>query len=59
MRGWMNATASYIEPVEIGAVMRAGAVGRVIASEHTAFADGDMCTGRSGCRSSRSPTAAG
>ena len=28
MRGWMNAGASYIDPVEIGDVMRAGAVGR-------------------------------
>jgi NADPH-dependent curcumin reductase CurA len=37
MRGWMNAGASYIEPVEIGDVMRAGAVGRVIASEHPGF----------------------
>ncbi len=41
MRGWMNAGASYIEPVEIGDVMRAGAVGRVIASEHPGFAVGD------------------
>jgi len=38
MRGWMNAGASYIDPVEIGAVMRAGAVGRVIASENPDFA---------------------
>jgi hypothetical protein len=37
MRGWMNAGASYIEPVEIGAVMRAGAVGRITASEHGGF----------------------
>jgi NADPH-dependent curcumin reductase len=37
MRGWMNAGASYIDPVEIGDVMRAGAVGRVIASEHPGF----------------------
>lgn len=29
MRGWMNA-ASYIERVEIGAVMRAGAVGPLL-----------------------------
>ncbi|KAM0790955.1 hypothetical protein ACM66B_004260 [Microbotryomycetes sp. NB124-2] len=29
MRGWLNATRSYIAPVEIGAVMRAGTVGRV------------------------------
>ena len=41
MRGWMNAVASYIPPVEIGAVMRAGAVGRVTASAHPGFAVGD------------------
>jgi len=41
MRGWMNAVASYIPPVEIGAVMRAAAVGRVTASEHPGFAVGD------------------
>jgi NADPH-dependent curcumin reductase len=41
MRGWMNAGASYVPPVEIGAVMRAGAVGRVTASEHAGFAVGD------------------
>jgi hypothetical protein len=41
MRGWMNAGASYVPPVEIGAVMRAGAVGQVTASEHPGFAAGD------------------
>src|SRR5713101_4807649 len=41
MRGWMNAGASYIEPVEIGDVMRAAAVGRVLASEHPGFEAGD------------------
>jgi NADPH-dependent curcumin reductase CurA len=41
MRGWMNAGASYIDAVEIGDVMRAGAVGRVTASEHPGFAVGD------------------
>jgi NADPH-dependent curcumin reductase CurA len=41
MRGWMNAGFSYVPPVEIGAVMRAGAVGRVTASEHPGFAAGD------------------
>jgi NADPH-dependent curcumin reductase len=41
MRGWMNAGASYIEPVEVGEVMRAGAIGRVTASEHPGFAVGD------------------
>ncbi len=48
MRGWMNAGASYIEPVEIGAVMRAGGVGTVIASAHPGFAEGEHVTGISG-----------
>src|SRR5438093_4604070 len=29
MRSWMNAGRSYVPPVEIGEVMRAGAIGRV------------------------------
>jgi hypothetical protein len=41
MRGWMNDVPSYVPPVELGAVMRAGAVGRVIGSEHPKFAEGD------------------
>jgi NADPH-dependent curcumin reductase CurA len=48
MRGWMNAGASYIEPVEVGAVMRAGAVGQVTASEHEGFAAGDHVYGAFG-----------
>ncbi len=45
MRGWMNAGASYIPPVEVGAVMRAGAVGHVTATEHPDFAVGDCVYG--------------
>jgi NADPH-dependent curcumin reductase CurA len=45
MRGWMDARPSYIPPVEIGAVMRAGGVGRVTASEHPGFAVGDDVSG--------------
>jgi NADPH-dependent curcumin reductase CurA len=45
MRGWMNAGASYIPPVELGAVMRAGAIGQVTASEHSEFAVGDYVYG--------------
>jgi hypothetical protein len=48
MRGWMNAGASYIDPVEVGDVMRAGAVGRVSASEHPGFAVGDHVYGAFG-----------
>jgi NADPH-dependent curcumin reductase CurA len=48
MRGWMNEGKSYIAPVEIGAVMRAGGVGRVIASRNPAFAVGDTVYGTLG-----------
>ena len=48
MRGWMNDARSYIEPVKIGDVMRAGGVGRVIASANPAFAVGDHVTGMLG-----------
>jgi len=45
MRGWLNDAKSYIPPVEIGAVMRAGGVGRVIASKNPQFAVGDTVYG--------------
>lgn len=48
MRGWMNAGRSYVPPVEVGAVMRAGAVGLVAASEHPGFAVGDYVYGAFG-----------
>jgi Putative NADP-dependent oxidoreductases len=57
MRGWMNAGASYVPPVEIGAVMRAGAVGRVTASAHPGSPWATTCTARSACRNTRSRTA--
>lgn len=41
MRGWMNEGKSYIPPVGIGEVMRAGGVGQVVASNNAAFAVGD------------------
>jgi NADPH-dependent curcumin reductase len=48
MRGWMNAGASYIEPVDIGAIMRAGAVGEVTASQHPGFPVGEHVAGAFG-----------
>src|SRR6478735_11582652 len=48
MRGWMNEGKSYIPPVGIGEVMRAGAVGRVIASQNPGFAVGDHVVGMFG-----------
>ena len=48
MRGWMNEGKSYIRPVEIGEVMRAGAGGKVVESRHPAFNPGDVVTGALG-----------
>lgn len=48
MRGWMNAGRSYFPPVEIGEVMRAMAVGEVIASRNPSFAVGDRVHGTFG-----------
>jgi len=45
MRGWLNESRSYIAPVAIGDVMRALAVGRVIASNHPGFAAGQDVSG--------------
>src|SRR5262252_7126809 len=45
MRGWMNAGRSYVPPVEIGAVMRAGGAGRVMESRSPNFAAGDSVVG--------------
>jgi NADPH-dependent curcumin reductase len=51
MRGWMNAGRSYIEPVEIGAVMRAGTLGEVVASRNPKFQVGDHVSGNQGVQS--------
>ena len=48
MRGWMNEGRSYIPPVGIGEVMRAGGIGRVVASNHPDFAVGDHVNGTLG-----------
>ena len=51
MRGWIKEGKSYIEPVGIGEVMRAGGVARVVESRHPDFADGDHVVGISGVQS--------
>ena len=45
MRGWMNEGKSYIRPVRIGEVMRAGGAGTVVASRNPAFREGDPVVG--------------
>lgn len=45
MRGWMNEGKSYIKPVGINDVMRAGGIGKIIASRSPLFAVGDYVSG--------------
>ena len=42
MRGWMNEGKSYIPPVGINEVMRAGGIGKVVASKNSSYAVGDL-----------------
>jgi len=48
MRGWMNDVKSYIPPVQLGEVMRAGGVGEVLESRHPGFQKGDHVYGTIG-----------
>ncbi|MBB4008860.1 NADP-dependent oxidoreductase [Allorhizobium taibaishanense] len=51
MRGRMSDAKSYAKPVEIGAVMEGGTVGRVIQSKHDKFKEGDIVLSHSGWQS--------
>ena len=48
MRGWMNEGKSYIAPMEIGSVMRAGSVGEVVDSKNPKFQIGQYVAGTGG-----------
>jgi hypothetical protein len=48
MRGWMNEAKSYIPPIPLGEVMRAGSIGKVIESKHPKYKVGDVLTGWGG-----------
>ncbi len=48
MRGWLNDSKSYVEPVAIGDVMRSYSAGIVEASRHPKFSVGDAVTGMFG-----------
>jgi NADPH-dependent curcumin reductase CurA len=48
MRGWMNEGKSYIRPVAIDEVMRAGGIGKVVASKSPKFVVGDYVSGGTG-----------
>src|SRR6185503_13123170 len=48
MRGWMNEGKSYVPPVGIGEVMRAGGIGTVIASKDSSIKVGEHVVGMTG-----------
>jgi NADPH-dependent curcumin reductase CurA len=48
MRGWLDDRPSYVPPVGIGDVMRAGSIVEVTASNHPKFAVGDHVVGTFG-----------
>ncbi len=48
MRGWMNDVPSYIPPVALGDVMRAGTIGKVVASKNDKFPVGAIVSGGGG-----------
>lgn len=48
MRGWIVDTVGYSDPVAIGSVMRSFATGRVEASRHPDYKEGDFVTGMFG-----------
>ncbi len=47
-RDWLNDVPSYVPPVQIGEVMRAAAVGRVIESRKEGYSEGDLVQGTFG-----------
>ncbi len=48
MRGWINEGKSYIPPVPLGDIMRAGSIGKVIQSKNPKYKEGDVLTGWGG-----------
>jgi len=44
-RAWIGAEPTYLPPVGIGDVMRAGGIGRVVASRHPGYAEGALVQG--------------
>ena len=47
-RAWIGETPTYLPPVAIGEVMRAAGLGRVVASKHPSYAEGQLVQGLTG-----------
>lgn len=50
MRGWISDAPNYREPLPLGEVMFGFTIGRVAASRHPDYAEGDLVAGRQGWR---------
>ena len=50
IRGWMNEGTTYIKGIEIGAVVRAFSVGKIIQSKNSLYKKGDYVTGLLGAQ---------
>jgi NADPH-dependent curcumin reductase CurA len=48
MRGWMNEGKSYLPPVGLGDVMRAGSLGQIVASKNDKYQEGQWLSGAGG-----------
>ncbi len=59
MRGWMMDRPSYVPPVQIGEVMRCGAVGQVVESRSSDLKVGDYVQGTFGWQDYCAPSAGG
>jgi NADPH-dependent curcumin reductase CurA len=57
MRGRMDDRKSYAKPLQVGDVMTGEAVARVLASNHSDYAEGDIVLAPTGWRRTRSRTA--
>ncbi|MCG8672194.1 MAG: NADP-dependent oxidoreductase [Pseudomonadales bacterium] len=47
-RGWLNDVPSYVPPVQIGEVMRAGGIGKVVATNNPNYQIGELVQGTFG-----------
>jgi len=48
IRGWMDDAPSYLPPIELGSVVKANALGKVVESRNRAFSPGDYVIGFNG-----------
>jgi NADPH-dependent curcumin reductase len=48
IRGWLNASAGYVEPIAVGDVIRSAAIGQIAESKHEDYPEGTWVSGLMG-----------